>query len=243
VPTRIKEDKDQTELIVDRKESLPAPNINPSLETLEQEAKENGYIESFIDAKQRIINYKTEPNWNFKMPDSYLIALSLYTDLDVHKIINPLLRESKNQVNKYEAFLTAFINGFHFLPRYCGRCYRGTILDFDYIESHKIGSILVWKSFGSASQSKEKAKHFIEAVAITETRKAVLFTIESRSGRSLSDVSAYRNEQEIVFLPDTCFKVLSVKLISIVVRNEDISDVYHIHLLEVLSDIQNNCQD
>jgi len=74
----------------------------------------------------------------------------------------------------------------------------------------------------------------VEQDAITEKKKGMLFTIQSRSGRELRDLSFYPDEEEVLFRPYTSFKVVDVEIKDI----ENFTNVYHITVTEAYPDIR-----
>ena len=119
-----------------------------------------------------------------------------------------------------------------FLPEYHGRCYRGVFLDpTDY----SVGTSFVWKSFNSSSKLIEKAKHFVDKIAQgVNNGKPLLFIIDSKSGRDISNLSFYSGEEEVIFAPGTTFTVLQVIVQTIVRKREPKGRwrVYHIYMIE-----------
>jgi len=165
--------------------------------------------------------------------DSYLYALCLYTIPNGYTVIKAL-REQGESILKYAVYATCFIKGFRLLPSYCGTCYRGIVAD---PTQYNIGNIFVWKSFTSASKVSDIALNFIYKDQITQTNKAILFTIESKSGRSFRDFSCFPDEDEIVFRPFTSFKISNIEQKEITLRHEKI-DVYFMTIIEAYPDIR-----
>jgi len=164
------------------------------------------------------------------------VALCLYTSGGCYEKINAALRESKRSISilKHAVFTTCFIRGFRLLPSYWGGCYRGGVIE---IKDYQVGKIVVWRAFTSTSKKIESAKKFIKIEKISQTMCPVLFTIQSKSGRCLSDISLYQNEEEVVFRSFTSFKIEKMELKPTVLAGQ-IIQVYHIGLIEAYPDIR-----
>jgi len=147
------------------------------------------------------------------MTDDRLSGLILYTSGLYSKVNEALRRKTAKKGEKtivdYVQFAASFIQGFRLLPSYWGDCYRGVVWDpSGYTE----GSYPVFEYYTSASTDITVAKRFAKSRAITDPKhKRIIFTIHSRSGRSLAEISLYPTEKEIVFRPYTTFLVKKVK--------------------------------
>lgn len=90
------------------------------------------------------------------------------------------------------------------LPAYKGTVYRGTELDdasILTIMTMKPGDLIYMKAFTSTSLLKEKASGF---------STDVLFEIKSLTGRQVSHISEYPEENEVVLSPDTRYEISEI---------------------------------
>lgn len=91
------------------------------------------------------------------------------------------------------------------LPNFNGKVFRGTqvpegMSDSDIINMYKPGSEITEKGFTSTAES-------LDASFSGNLR----YEIQSKTGKSIKDFSAYTNEKEVLFRPDTRFKVTGFK--------------------------------
>jgi hypothetical protein len=96
--------------------------------------------------------------------------------------------------------LWSLVRGVERLPRFRGLVFRGYQAAEplgNFLNRYEVGSISEWSTYSSASRRAENAFF-----------GNVLFAIQSKTGRELPD---YKDEQEIVFLPGTKFKVLAIE--------------------------------
>eukprot|EP01012_Entosiphon_sulcatum_P059042 TRINITY_DN8330_c0_g1_i2.p1 TRINITY_DN8330_c0_g1~~TRINITY_DN8330_c0_g1_i2.p1 ORF type:complete len:793 (+),score=103.75 TRINITY_DN8330_c0_g1_i2:28-2406(+) len=112
------------------------------------------------------------------------------------------------------------------LPDYSGTTYRGSCLPMHGTERYVVGSVVVENSFLSSSTSADVACQF--AHTGQRNRRAVLFKIQSLRGKLISQCSAFPQEDEILFLPFTRFRVISVGEsgpVPVIVLEELVADV------------------
>lgn len=86
------------------------------------------------------------------------------------------------------------------LPSFKGTVYRGTNLPQEVLKDFKVGNIVTEKGFTSAS--------------VNETKKfsgEVDLVIDSVNGKKISFISNFPNEDEVLFAPNTKFRVLSAE--------------------------------
>jgi len=167
-----------------------------------------------------------------------IVALSLYTSNAFYQQLNgmwrqdPMLKFNVDELMKFTYIVALFIKGFRNLSAYQGEVYRGTVLD---LSQYKVGEVILWKAFTSTSLDKKMAIEFLQGRTVKEgdPSKKVLFTIQSKSGRRIEEISFFRNEREIVFRGYTSFKIMSISA-----PKENDSEIYHVELEEVCEDIR-----
>jgi hypothetical protein len=92
----------------------------------------------------------------------------------------------------------ALLTGLQKLPKHDGVAYRGIRVP-DYQEAlarYALGKDVVWRAFSSASPD--------PAYAVTGN---ILFRIQSRTARILGGYADFQPEQEVIFLPESRFRV------------------------------------
>jgi hypothetical protein len=99
------------------------------------------------------------------------------------------------------------------LPPYVGLASSGVFLQAAQLQYYRVcaqtGQPVSWPAFLSASQ-----KNTIALQHLHISKKNCLFVIQSRTGRSIAELSKYgvdgQNEYEVLFVPHTRFEVLEV---------------------------------
>jgi len=181
--------------------------------TLQQEIEALGFAEDWKHAAAIAERLRSTPPGGKAGPRSdmkldHLAALSLYTSTACGHLVNKTLRH-RTDVSRHVNFMANFVQGFRALPSYWGCVYRGLVLREDDLGLYAPGSFVLMRGYTSASRLRSAAKRFAAVSADRQSGATVLclFVIESRSGRSLEEVSFYPNEQEVAFRPWTTFKV------------------------------------
>ena len=97
------------------------------------------------------------------------------------------------------------------LNNYIGLVYRGANLTkseiYKYIDANKVDKIFIEPTFISTSKSR---------LIAMEYRGNTLFRISSRTGKDIEKIAKFgihnpQNEQEVLFKPNSCFKVLEIR--------------------------------
>ena len=88
------------------------------------------------------------------------------------------------------------------LPGYDGRLYRGINCRFD-ADTYRTGRTVCWPSFSSASQTKGVAQEFATGA------EGSLFFLQSVRAVPISAISRFPDEAEVLFRPNTTFKITS----------------------------------
>jgi hypothetical protein len=95
------------------------------------------------------------------------------------------------------------LRGLQYLPIYFGPCTRCLNLTPSELEDYQPGCILTWFQFSSSNIGESPLEYF-------DNRNTVLI-IYSVSGRLISQVSKYKNENEVIFLPFSQFLVVKIE--------------------------------
>ena len=189
-------------------------------ELLEKTAKESGeklVAAGLVEQRQQFKQLFTEQRYNeyakevesVKMskpelkdiPTEDLVAIKGYSSKD-YQILNSALRNAdETELKRLEPYIKVAESGLDQLPNYKGVVYRG--VDFNkypqVLESYKKGEVITEAGFASSSATKKAS-----------FKKDTLMIIESETGKDISFLSNYPNQKEILFKPDTKFKVLDV---------------------------------
>lgn len=142
-------------------------------------------------------------------------AIKLYTDQG-YKKINPPLRNKDKLSKKIEPFYIALCAALTKRPLFKGRVYRVSKLPKRIQKVFEENNTIIMKSFMSTSLSKEGVKVFKRN---TNKKYNTVFYIESKTGRDISRLSSWKEEQEILFpagkefiITDTFRPIFSSKL-------------------------------
>jgi NAD:arginine ADP-ribosyltransferase len=119
-----------------------------------------------------------------------------------YRHINQALRAGHMPEKNTDGVAQCLAAGLEKLARYKGRVYRGIDVESlsSFLTGYKVDAEVVWLAFSSASANPDYA-----------VKGNVLFIIESNDGRVLGEYADLREEQEVVFLPESRFRVLGVE--------------------------------
>lgn len=163
------------------------------------------------------LNKAVEKATNLPLWPEEMAALIFYSSEEGYKQINRLLRGNlkefeKNLCNNWQTlepakndyleqarFAAAALNA---LPNYKLLAFRQTTLSADQIAKYKVGTILTEQGFTSTSTGIVESENF---------QGNVRYTIFSQTGKVIQEYAKYPNEKEVLFLPGSKFKVLSVE--------------------------------
>jgi hypothetical protein len=104
-----------------------------------------------------------------------------------------------------QAWTDAAMHGLHKLPAWTGTVKRGVTLNTSEVSQLKMfyrpGAVVEEKQFTSTANA-ETGGNF---------SGNVMYTIRSKTGRDVKSISSHKGENEILFMPGTKFRVVSVK--------------------------------
>ena len=109
------------------------------------------------------------------------------------------LEQAKNDYLEQARFAAAALNA---LPNYKLLAFRQTTLSADQIAKYKVGEIVTEHGFTSTSTGIVESEKF---------QGNVRYTIFSQTGKLIQEYAKHPNEKEVLFLPESKFKVLSVE--------------------------------
>lgn len=130
-------------------------------------------------------------------------AITLYTDF-TYKKVNPPLRQGLPPEG-LETFYKAMCSGLTKLPVFKGRVYRIVELSRDEQEFYENNDEVLERAFMSTSASKDARRAFQNN---TNKNYNTYFYIQSKTGRMITHLSVWKEEQEVLFPAGTSFKVL-----------------------------------
>eukprot|EP01124_Arcella_intermedia_P033777 TRINITY_DN8205_c0_g1_i1.p1 TRINITY_DN8205_c0_g1~~TRINITY_DN8205_c0_g1_i1.p1 ORF type:complete len:455 (-),score=135.81 TRINITY_DN8205_c0_g1_i1:166-1530(-) len=113
--------------------------------------------------------------------------------------LNAAMRSGKEEDWKiYQNFIYHCCTALNMLPPFQGHLYRG--IDCQ-LEDYQVGKVVVWRAFSSSTKNIEVSIQFLKQ------KKGTLFLINSSTSREIQQFSAMQSEDEVLFLPNTCFKI------------------------------------
>jgi ankyrin repeat protein len=140
-----------------------------------------------------------------KLTPVQILSLYLWTcSEDIYKTVYNILSNQIKSNQIFESYIYTFYSSLKTLQPYTEEVYRA--LEYsDSIsfskESYPIGGIIKWNSFSSTSSDWK----FI--APYTTEKKGIIFIIHSKSGRLIKHFSKNPNDNEVVFLPNTSFRI------------------------------------
>ena len=132
----------------------------------------------------------------YHLTNDELVAVYSYT-VDLYGPLNEALRAGGDKAKNVEAFKKTLSSALSKIPATKGPFFRSTQLPLKIEETYKEGAIVSDPAFTSAGLSLDKNAH-----------DQIL--IHSKTGRLISPLSARAEEGEVLFAPDTKFKVIKV---------------------------------
>jgi hypothetical protein len=160
------------------------------------ETRYNEYVEKVEQAKMSRPELKD-------IATEDLVAIKGYTSSDYQKLNDALRSKDATELNAVEPYITVAESGLSQLPNFEGVVYRG--IDMNKIpnlsEKYKIGNVVTEEAFTSSSTIKRGA-----------FKRDTLITITSQTGKDVSILSDFPKQKEILFKPNTKFRVLEVTI-------------------------------
>ena len=132
----------------------------------------------------------------YHLTDEELVAIYSYT-VDLYRPLNKALREGGEKAKLVAPFVTTLESGLAKLPAAPGEFVRSTELPTKVRETYKEGAVVSDPAFMSAGMN-------------LNTSAADQIKVTSKTGRLVVAFSSRAEEGEIVFPPNTKFKVVKV---------------------------------
>lgn len=152
------------------------------------------------DAKINII--KRLANNQTNLQPLHILALYLYTSsFTILKSVNDTL-VNWQQKSIWHPFIETLYQGIKLIEPYVGEVYRGVDYAFDP-DTYTINNIVEWNAFSLCSSE------FRTASDLIKKNKGIVFIIQSITGRKIDKFSKNPAESEVMFLPQSQFRVKS----------------------------------
>lgn len=128
------------------------------------------------------------------------IGLSKPREENLYFQLNSVLRaRSSNELAKWRDYIFYLLCALEKVPKYSGIVTRGIDLTIP-TEKYKASNQIVWNAFSSCSKQEKVAKNFLSDTGS-------LFVLDIENGCLISDYSALPNEDEVLILPNSEWKV------------------------------------
>ncbi|MBC7797235.1 MAG: hypothetical protein H7Z37_10220 [Pyrinomonadaceae bacterium] len=183
------------------RDAIPA-SYNTTL--YDYEAVAGGYGLNYTKAAVQIEAAKNANAQLRTIPTEDLVALQAYTEARGYTSMNGVLRKDPALTDSQNTQTAILIKGatsaLNQLPSYKGTVFTGLTMTPQEIAEFKPGLVFPDGAFRSSTSDSSKA-----------FRGNVLYVIESKKGKAISEISSAPNESEVLFRPNTKFQVLKVE--------------------------------
>jgi len=126
-------------------------------------------------------------------------------DQCLYYVLNSTLRsDDRQKLKPWFLYLTLFVKALSRLPSISISVYRQ--VEMNLIERYSVEKTFVWWSFSLCRLSREKIQL---NKSLTKSNSHTLFTIECHTGKDIRKHSYFTNEDEIILMAASQFKVLS----------------------------------
>eukprot|EP00727_Mastigamoeba_balamuthi_P006892 m51a1_g2823 putative ubiquitin family protein (979) ;mRNA; f:185826-189288 len=129
-----------------------------------------------------------------------MLAVLAWTSNLLYREVNRSLADGTHAA--WRPFLNALMRGLRQLPYWKGTAYRG-IRDFELTAEYAPGSLVMWPMVSGLSQDPQQARSF-------SNERGVLFEVDALTARDVSPLSFYPDEREVLLLPYSHMRVVSV---------------------------------
>jgi len=150
-----------------------------------------------IVGEQAILWSKMHHTPNSNISKDEMACIFLYTvESPFYKELNRAMRNKDYE--KYLDYIFYLSTTLTKLPSFAGSVYRGIDCKMQY----PIGKVITWSGFSSATRNPQSALSFLKS------EEGTLFLINAKTAKIVSEF-APEAEDEVLFLPNTKFRILS----------------------------------
>lgn len=180
----------------------PCPSLEDAVKPL------HGLVDD-VDARVWTATHRNLSTVEILTPDE-LAAIILYTiewdigHLSFYSILNNTLRlENRDALKRWFPYLTLLLSGLFKLPSVQCTVWRGVREDLS--PNYKLGEFYTWWAFSSCTAS---ISMLMEERYLGQADSCTLFAIECFNGKNIKRCSYFAQEDEVLLLPCTYFKVI-----------------------------------
>jgi NAD:arginine ADP-ribosyltransferase len=158
-----------------------------------------------INRFKHLNSYKASTAFQ-KLPDEDIVGIVAYTDEQYYSVINRALRnQDRETLKSLRPLILACASGLNRLPRARQTVVRGARLPAAAIKAYReamtTGKAFIQREFLSTTADDEVPEAFIGNT---------IYKIKSQTGHSISAISKFPDENEVLFSPGSEFKVRKV---------------------------------
>lgn len=191
---------------------------NSALIDIKKNISESHSLLSFIDKIKKINKQSTLESLIYEarlnavklialgetiLSPAQLISIYLYTgNEEIFKKVNEmLLNWNKNDI--WSPFIFTLYQSIKLIEDYQQEVYKS--VDIKFIKNdYKIGNVLVWNFFSVCYS------HWKNNLDMINNKCGIVFIIKSKNGKNISKYSKYPIDSEIIFLPESKFKITNI---------------------------------
>ncbi|CAF4604711.1 unnamed protein product [Rotaria sp. Silwood1] len=172
------------------------------------ESKESKLVKFYLNQAVE----KNDPKFFLKI---YTIEARFFSNFNLYMAEGSRKQVYEKLCGKWSGYYTGVIMKNPALQcyYYSGITYRGMQITLKDLEKYKVGVALTNKTFQSTSKLRKVAEHFAhrEKPRLESVRIIIVYLIvDQKSGLDISSISEYPDEEEVLMVPGTCFKVVHV---------------------------------
>lgn len=185
-----------------------------------QKIEKAGIIEADESRENKLtrfyLNEASEKNDPTLLLKVYTIQGPFFTNFNYFMAEGNKRKMFKKLRHKWSGYYTGLIMKNPALERFRfpGRTYRGMLLSEKDLQQYKLNTALTNKAFQSTSKSRIVASNFAHKQRrpnLGEVPAIIHYTfINSSSALDISSISEYPDEEEVLMLPGTCFRVAQI---------------------------------
>jgi len=125
--------------------------------------------------------------------------------LRLNRSCRSLTDAEKANLGRYRDFLHHMTAAVSALPNFSGLVYRGINVRIS-VELYSVGRTITWHQFSSTSKLQEAAATFLDNAG-GGRQSGTMFVLHVSSGKEIELISSHEDEEEVLLLPNTFFRV------------------------------------
>lgn len=169
-----------------------------------------------IDTIKQYFNKAILKRDPFYLLQAYTAETGFYSTLNIHlaKLHLENLTDKENLSRAYYIGIVARHPRFETLS-HIGKVYRGMMITENDLKQYEIGTRILTKTFSSSSKQYDKALDFLSDNRRAMGKLSTICIYEIRNKRTALDIeniSVFPDEEEVLVLPYSAFKIIDIKI-------------------------------